>query len=111
MNKETFEELIFSVREAGRIRRGEAAPSRRFVRDSRDVRQVREGLGVSQHSFARLIGVSVNTVQNWEQGRRTPTGPARVLLYIAEHNPSVFADLPLGAARAGETAAELPCAK
>ena len=94
MNKVAFEELLDSVREAGRIQRGETQPSRRFVRDNRDVRHVRETLGISQGTFARLIGVSVNTVQNWEQGRRTPTGPARVLLYIAEHNPAVFASLP-----------------
>ena len=94
MKNDVFSDLLESVREAGRIQRGEVAPSRRFVRDSHDVRHVRETLGVSQLSFARLIGVSVNTVQNWEQGRRTPTSPARVLLYIAEHNPSVFAGLP-----------------
>ena len=94
MNNDTFNELLESVREAGQIRRGDKSPSRRFVRDRRDVRHVRETLGISQHSFAKLIGVSVNTVQNWEQGRRTPTGPSRVLLYIAEHNPDVFANLP-----------------
>ena len=94
MKKDTFEELLESVREAGRICKGKASPARHFVRDSHEVRQVREGLGISQDLFARLIGVSVNTVQNWEQGRRTPTGPARVLLYIAEHNPSVFVNLP-----------------
>ena len=79
MNKVAFEELLDSVREAGRIQRGETQPSRQFVRDSRDVRHVREKLGISQGTFARLIGVSVNTVQNWEQGRRIPTGPARVV--------------------------------
>ena len=94
MNKVAFEELLDSVREAGRIKRGETQPCRQFVRDNRDVRHVRETLGISQGTFAKLIGVSVNTVQNWEQGRRTPTGPARVLLYIAEHNPAVFASLP-----------------
>ena len=108
MNNSAFEELLTSVREAGQIQRGEAEPSRRFVRDSRDVRHVRESLGVSQLSFARLIGVSVNTVQNWEQGRRTPTGPARVLLYIAEHNPSVFAGLPDAAGTCDGRAVALP---
>ena len=108
MNKGAFEELLASVREAGQIQRGETKPSRQFVRDSRDVRHVRENLGISQNTFARLIGVSVNTVQNWEQGRRTPTGPARVLLYIAEHNPSVFAGLPDAAGICDGRAVALP---
>ena len=47
----------------------------------------RENLKVSQNEFARMIGVSVRTLQNWEQGRRQPEGPAKALLRIASKNP------------------------
>jgi putative transcriptional regulator len=52
-----------------------------------DVRAIREGLGRSQAEFARMIGVSLSTLQNWEQGRRRPQGPARALLEVASQNP------------------------
>lgn len=51
------------------------------------VAEVRAGVGLSQSEFARLIGVSVRTLQEWEQGRRVPSGPARTLLAIASQNP------------------------
>ena len=49
---------------------------------------VRENLNISQNEFALMIGVSVRTLQNWEQGRRQPEGPAKALLRIASKNPS-----------------------
>src|SRR5262249_30378515 len=52
-----------------------------------DVKAIRERLGKSQAGFARMIGVSVSTLQNWEQGRRRPVGPARALLEVAGANP------------------------
>jgi putative transcriptional regulator len=52
-----------------------------------DVRAVRAKLGMSQHSFAARFGVSLSTVRNWEQGRRRPEGPARVLLTIIDREP------------------------
>lgn len=100
MKKENFEKLVESLREGGSILRGESAPSRSFVVDRQEVRQIRENLSVSQDDFAALMGVSVNTVQNWEQGRRTPTGPARVLLTIVQHQPDILTE-PWFAARRG----------
>lgn len=47
-------------------------------------------MGLSQTQFARLLGVSIRTLQQWEQGRRHPTGPARRLLAIAEKRPDVL---------------------
>jgi putative transcriptional regulator len=82
-----FEELIASVREAGKIRRGEKAPSRRFEFRPAQVRKIRTRLGLSQPEFAFMIGVSVATLQNWEQGRRRPDGPARALLRVAATHP------------------------
>ncbi len=49
--------------------------------------EIRSNIGLSQSKFARLLGVSVRTLQEWEQGRRAPSGPARTLLNIAHKNP------------------------
>ena len=87
MKKQMFEELLGSVREAGAILRGQHKPSRRIVMRSSGVRVIRERTSLSQSEFADLIGVSVKTLQNWEQDRRRPTGPAAALLSIIEHDP------------------------
>jgi putative transcriptional regulator len=87
MKKEMFEELLGSVREAGAILRGQKKPSRRIVISSSGVRAIRERTSLSQSEFAHLIGVSVKTLQNWEQDRRRPTGPAAALLSIIAHEP------------------------
>ena len=59
----------------------------RFVSPGPDVRAVRERLGLSQEAFADRFHLSLRTVQDWEQGRRVPEGPARVLLQIIERDP------------------------
>ena len=53
---------------------------------------IRERIGLSQSQFAELMGVSVRTLQDWEQGRRNPSGPARTLLMVAERNPKALLD-------------------
>lgn len=92
MKDKDFDRLVTSVRQAGKIRRGEIAPTRVHEIKPEDVRVVREGLGVSQSEFATMIGVSVSTLQNWEQGRRQPEGPARALLKVAAKNPQAVAE-------------------
>ena len=87
MKAKMFDELVASVRQAGQIRRGAARPSRRRTYRAADVAAIREGLRKSQAEFAAMIGVSVATLQNWEQGRRVPHGPARALLRVAAANP------------------------
>ena len=87
MNQELFDQLGSSVREAGKILRGQAAPSRRFVIDASGVKSIRERTRLSQGDFASFIGVSVKTLQNWEQGRRKPTGPAAALLRMISQEP------------------------
>ncbi len=52
--------------------------------------EIRTRIGLSQSEFARLLGVSVRTLQEWEQGRRTPSGPAHTLLTIAHKNPKAL---------------------
>jgi putative transcriptional regulator len=87
MKPSDFEKLVTSVRQAGRIRRGEMRPSRVTTLEAADVRKIRDGLGVTQEDFALMIGVSVATLRNWEQGRRVPDGPAQALLRVAAANP------------------------
>ena len=89
MKRRMFEELLGSVREAGAILRGQQKPSRRLQVRSSGVRVIRERTSLSQSEFAQLIGVSVKTLQNWEQDRRRPTGPAAALLSIIEHDPAL----------------------
>ena len=91
MNQQQFEELSQSIRQAGRIRRGKLRPGRITEIKPVDVRRTRLRLGKSQSEFAMMIGVSVATLQNWEQGRRRPEGPARALLRIAAQNPEAVA--------------------
>jgi putative transcriptional regulator len=57
-----------------------------------DAAAVRSKTGLSQAAFARRIGVAVGTLRNWEQGRRSPQGPARVLLALLDHNPRIVED-------------------
>lgn len=91
MKKELFEELLQSVKKAAAIERDELKPARTFeVRTANDVVRVRGRLGLSQPKFAALLGISVNTLQNWEQGRRQPTGPAKVLLRVAARHPRII---------------------
>ena len=91
MNKKNFEMLLGSMREGAEILRGKRAPSRSFTVDKKeDVQFVRKTFHASQDAFAKFMGVSVSTLRNWEQGRRRPTGAARVLLTIALRHPELF---------------------
>jgi putative transcriptional regulator len=87
MSSELFKELAESIKKAGRIQKGQAKPSRLFTYDAIDIRKLRESVDVSQAQFARMIGVSKDTLQNWEQGRRRPRGPAKALLRVFEKDP------------------------
>ena len=89
MNQESFEQLRSSVREGAAILRGKKPASRRFTINSTGVRAIRERTKLSQNDFAGFIGVSVKTLQNWEQDRRKPTGPAAALLRIISEKPAL----------------------
>lgn len=58
-----------------------------------DVAEIRERVGLSQSRFATLLGVSVRTLQDWEQGRRAPSGAARTLLLVAHRNPRALLEV------------------
>lgn len=87
MKKEMFDELLASVQEMDAIVEGKKNASRSFDFPDPEVKAIRDRLGVSQEKFAFLLGVSKRTVENWEQGRRHPTGPARSLLRIVDADP------------------------
>ncbi len=89
MEKHLFEDLVASLNEASSIAKGQTQPSRRFHMPLTDVKAVREKIGLSQNEFAKLIRVSVKTLQNWEQHRRTPSGPAAALLRIVSQEPDI----------------------
>lgn len=80
------QEILEGLRE---IKRGEYGR----VINVPDVASIRKKMGLSQSRFAQLLGVSVRTLQDWEQGRRVPTGAARTLLMVAAQNPRVLLDI------------------
>ena len=91
MNERDFDQLVVSVKQAGAIKRGKMKLGRRIQMEPADIRMIRKKLNKSQSEFALMIGVSVSTLQNWEQGRRRPEGPARALLKVAAENPETVA--------------------
>ena len=94
MRKELFEELLESVKQAKAIGKGGLKPSRTFkVNPRSDIVKTRSKLGLSQSKFAAILGISEDTLQNWEQGRREPTGAAKVLLKIAFKHPEVLLEV------------------
>lgn len=92
MDKEIFDGLVTSLKEAVAISKGEMEPSRVFRIDPVDVKAIREKAGLSQSELANMMRVSVRTLQNWEQGRRRPTGPASALIRIFEMAPESAVD-------------------
>lgn len=87
MDEALFNELLESVKQAGAIHSGEMKPSREFHFPDPDISKIREQAGMSQSRFAAMIGVSVRTIQNWEQGHRKHQGPALALLRIFQNDP------------------------
>ena len=79
-------EILQGLRE---IKRGEFGR----VINVPDVAKTRKKTGLSQAHFAQLLGVSVRTLQDWEQGRRAPSGAARTLIAIAAKNPQALIEV------------------
>ena len=115
MNKERFQELCKAIKQAKAVHQGNAAPTRvwevtqnkngeivrrklepaKYVERLQKEREktiaaTRKALGLSQSKFADLLGISIKTLHNWEQGRRKPTGAARILLRVAALHPEVI---------------------
>jgi len=88
----TFEELMASIREMKEIEAGRRAPARETPLVELDVSEIRAETGLTQEEFATVLGISPRTLQEWEQGRRRPRGPARSLLLVAKHDPRAVID-------------------
>lgn len=93
MKDELFQELLESVKQGAAIMKGRRKPSRIFKSPAVEVRRLRLKFGISQDEFAHLVGISVGTLRNWEQGRRMPEGPAVVLLQVASIHPEVLLEI------------------
>lgn len=87
MDDKPFDELLASVREGGKLRRGARRAAREFRVKVAPIVALRARTGLSQAKFAELLGVSRRTLENWEQGRRHPSGPAVALLKILAADP------------------------
>ena len=94
MDKQHFDQLIKGVREMKRHLVGKSVRGAKVTKlPEPDVRSIREAAQITQSQFARLIGVNLRTLQNWEQQRTKPTGPARALLKIVASDPKALAAL------------------
>jgi putative transcriptional regulator len=80
-------ELIESAHEAVAIARGDAEPARAYVPRKVDVPAIRKKMGMSQARFARVFGIPLGTLRDWEQDRRQPDQTARVLLAVIDRDP------------------------
>jgi len=86
-------EILEGVREIKAFKEGKENLVTRELSEPSNPKEIRAKLKLSQTAFAGLMGVSVRTVQDWEQGRRKPSGPAKSLLRIAEQHPNVFLEI------------------
>lgn len=99
MKDEDFDGIMQGMEEVLAWARGEHVPGLRIHHfPVEDVRAVRSRTGLSQAEFSRQIGVSTATLRNWEQGRRKPEGPARILLAMLARDPAIVTRTLAGAA-------------
>jgi putative transcriptional regulator len=87
------QEILEGIREIKSFKADKGNLRTRTLREPSPPKEIRAKLDLSQAAFAGLMGVSLRTVQDWEQGRREPSGPAKSLLRIAEQHPDVFLEL------------------
>ena len=93
MKENDFENLVASIKQAGKIKHGKMKASRITRFETPDIKVIRRNLHVTQMEFAHMIGVSVGALRNWEQGRREPEGPAKALLTVAKAKPEVLLEV------------------
>ncbi len=86
-------EILAGINEIKAFKKGKIQLKTTELSEPSAPKVIRSKLKMSQSAFAGLLGVSTRTLQDWEQGRRSPQGPAIALLRIAEQHPEVFADL------------------
>jgi putative transcriptional regulator len=93
-DRDIGQEVLEGIREVKAFKSGDGNLRTRSLEKSVSPKAIRTRLKLSQAAFAGLLGVSLRTLQDWEQGRREPGGPARRLLYLADQHPEIFAELP-----------------
>jgi len=94
MEDQMFQELLESVKQAKEIMQGKREPSRKFVFNKKpNAKDIRTKLNLTQNEFAHLMNISIHTLRNWEQGRREPEGPAKVLLNVANNHPEILIEM------------------
>ena len=93
MNRDIGLEILEGLNEISDFKQGKVQLKTTEFSEPSEPKIIRSKLKLSQSAFAGLLGVSMRTLQDWEQGRRNPQGPAIALLRIAEQHPEVFADL------------------
>ena len=86
-------EILEGIQEIKAFKAEELDLKTRTLKNPSPPQSIRQKLKLSQAAFAGLMGVSLRTIQDWEQGRREPSGPAKALLRIAEQRPEVFMEL------------------
>ena len=94
-----YEEIAAGMNDAIAHANGDQNAARVHTPPAVNVRRIRERLGLSQQEFSDTIKVSIDTIQNWEQQRRTPQGPALVLLMALDHNPEIMIQIINGVSR------------
>ena len=87
------QEILDGIREIKAFKADQGDLRTHTLKEPASPQAIRAKLKLSQSAFAGLMGVSLRTVQDWEQGRRKPSGPAEALLRIAEQKPEVFLEL------------------
>ncbi len=87
------QEILDGINEIKRFKKGEIELKTRTLNEPSPAKTIRKRLKLSQSAFASLMGVSPRTIQDWEQGRRKPKGPAKSLLRIAEQHPGIFIEI------------------
>ena len=90
IKRDIGKEILEGIKEIKAHKDGRINLSTRKLKEPSSPKEIRSKLNLSQSAFAALMGVSTRTIQDWEQGRREPKGPAKSLLRIAEQYPEVF---------------------
>ena len=93
INRDIGAEILEGISEIKKFKSGDITLRQNELSEPSEPKVIRAKLRLSQSAFAGLLGVSARTVQDWEQGRRQPQGPAVALLRIAEQHPEVFTEL------------------
>jgi putative transcriptional regulator len=92
-NRDIGQEILDGIQEIKAFKAGRGDLRTHSLKEPAPPQVIRARLNLSQSAFASLMGVSLRTVQDWEQGRRKPSGPAAALLRIAEQKPEIFLEL------------------